>query len=247
MNDTDNTDKETSLFKQVLRGKIAGERQILESPGLTPQMALMRQWQVERLKGTYNDLLHHPKYQAAAEFFLSDLYGAQDFSQRDADAENVYKTMRKYLPDRLLVTMGKAIELNKMTQALDVKLLDVLVNQVGMDDSLSIEQYTEAYRLCDNYAERSQQIDLVLEVGQSMDNLTRIPMIGMVLRAARRPARRSGWNELQDFLERGFGALKQMKGADPFFKIVEERERRILDQIFARAANPFDLNNLPSA
>ncbi|MBX3057186.1 MAG: hypothetical protein KF770_12015 [Anaerolineae bacterium] len=233
--------KETGLFKQVLRGHIAPERQLVGAGVLSPQMAILRQWQVDRLAQTHEDLLRNKRYGRACQFFLSDIYGAQDFSQRDADAENVYRTMRKYLPDRLLITMGKTIALNKITQQLDAHLLDALVNRLGMTDTLTAEMYAEAYRLCDNYETRQKQLDMVLDVGRGVDNLTRIPMIGMVLRAARRPANRSGWSELQDFMERGFAAFKEMRGADQFLAIVEQRERQILDQIFANAPHPFSI------
>lgn len=233
--------KQTGLFKQVLRGHIAGDREVVETTGLSPQMAILRQWQVDRLAQTHEDLLRNKRYGRACQFFFSDIYGAQDFSQRDADAENVYRTMRKYLPDRLLITMGKTIALNKITQQLDAHLLEALVNRLGMTDTLTTEMYAEAYRLCDNYETRQKQLDMVLDVGRGVDNLTRIPMIGMVLRAARRPANRSGWSELQDFMERGFAAFKEMRGADQFLAIVEQRERQILDQIFANAPHPFSI------
>ncbi|MCP4362507.1 MAG: hypothetical protein GY796_31260 [Chloroflexi bacterium] len=240
-NEADENNKGTGLFKQVLRGRIAGEREEVASAGLTSQMALLRSWQVERLTQTYNDLLQSKRYGRGCQFFLSDIYGAKDYSQRDADAENVYNNMRKYFPNRLLVTMGKAIELNKITQELDAQLLDALVNDLQMTNSLSVAQYAEAYRICDNNDARVYQLDVLLDVGRGIGKLIRLPMIGMALRAARRPAHRSGWHELQDFMERGFVAFKQMKGVDEFMQIVEGRERQILGQIFAGKPNPFDL------
>lgn len=233
MSSSDESHEGIGLFKQVLRGHIADQRQTIETAGLPPQMALLRSWQVTRLQETYGDFLHSPRYGRACRFFLTDIYGTKDFSQRDADAESVYNTMRKYLPERLLVTMGKAIELNHITNKLDNKLLEVLVTQCHMTDSLSGEQYAAAYRLCDNYDERAQQLNTVLDVGRGVDALARIPMIGMVLRAARRPANRSGWSELQDFMERGFAAFKEMKGGEKFLAAVEQRERHILDHLFA--------------
>ncbi|MCL4264148.1 MAG: hypothetical protein KJ069_13075 [Anaerolineae bacterium] len=235
--------KQTGLFKQVLRGHIAGERELVETTSLSPQMAVLRQWQVDRLAQTHEDLLRSKRYGRACQFFLSDIYGAKDFSQRDADAENVYRTMRKYLPDRLLATMGKTIELNKITQQLDAHLLDVLVNRLGMSDTLTAELYAEAYRLCDNYETRRRQLVMVLDVGRGVDNLTRFPMIGMVLRAARHPASRTGWIELHEFMERGFAAFKEMRGADQFLAIVEQREYHILDQIFAGTPDPFSITH----
>jgi len=232
-------DKSKSLFKQLLRGNVAGDRIEVDGAGLADEMIILRDWQANRLQQTYDDLLHSKKYGRACAFFLSDIYGAKDFSQRDADAENAYNSMRKYLPDRLLTTLGKAIELNTLTQNLDTQLLDVLVNQLDVSDEITVAQYTVAYRICDNYDVRSNQIDLLVELGSGLDNLMRIPMVGMILRAARRPANRAGWGELQDFLERGFAAFKKMGKASPFLQIVEERERVILDKIFASDPNPF--------
>ena len=63
----------------------------------------------------------------------------------------------------------------------------------------------------------------------------------MSLRLARGPAHQAGWFELQDFLERGLAAFKTMRGTKEFLGIVEEREMRILDNIFAAAPNPFDV------
>jgi hypothetical protein len=237
---TTDEDKSKSLFKQLLRGHVAGERVEVEETGLAEEMAMLREWQANRLRQTYDDLLHSPKYGRACAFFLTDIYGARDFSQRDADAENAYNSMRKYLPERLLSTLSKAIELNNLTQELDAQLLDVLVHQLGVSDEMTIAQYAEAYRICDNYGARAYQIDLLMELGSGLDNLIRIPMIGLILRAARRPAIATGWGELQGFLERGFAAFKEMGQASPFLQIVEERERAILDRIFAADPNPFD-------
>ena len=230
------------MFKRALRGNIYGQRRVANSNGLSPEMQLLRQFQADRLKKTYADLMERERYGRTTQFFLSDIYGAKDFSQRDADAEEAYNSMRKYLPDRLLTTMGKAVALNRLTKELDEKMLHVLVNDLNMTDKLTPEMYAAAYRTLDNYDERVAQLDLIMDIGHGVDNLTRIPMIGLILRVARRPAHRAGWEELQDFLERGFNAFKQMGGADEFLSIVAKREHRILDQLFAGDPHPFDVS-----
>lgn len=234
--------KTKSLFKKILLGSGMGERHQASTAGLSPEMALLRQFQADRLKKTYADLRDSPRYGRTTEFFLNDIYGAKDFSQRDADAEEAYNSMRQYLPERLLVTLSKAIELNNLTKNLDEKMLTVLQQDLQMKDEITPEMYAEAYRILDNYDERIRQIELVQEIGRGVETLTRIPMIGLILRAARRPAHRAGWEELQNFLEKGFQAFKQMGGAEEFLQIIEERERRILDQIFAGEPNPLEIS-----
>jgi hypothetical protein len=67
------------------------------------------------------------------------------------------------------------------------------------------------------------------------------PLLERALRLARRPARAGGFGQLQDFLERGFSAFKQMGGAAEFLATIERRETRILERLFAGTARPFDL------
>ena len=110
-----------------------------------------------------------------------------------------------------------------------------------MTYTITEQIYAEGYRVCDNYLERAKQIDLFIEVGQGISHLARLPLVSISVRLARSPAHRAGWFELQDFLERGLAAFKQMRGARKFLNTVKKRERRVLDQIFATEPNPFDI------
>jgi hypothetical protein len=66
-----------------------------------------------------------------------------------------------------------------------------------------------------------------------------LPIIGLALKIVRGPAHQMGWVEVQDFLERGYDAFKRMRDVPKFVSLVEQREKRILDQIYARHADPF--------
>jgi len=208
--------------------------------GLSPQMALLRTWQSERLAYTYADLLNSRRYGPACRFFLDDIYAPKDFTQRDHDIERMYNFMLRFIPERIIHSLTLTVELNTMTHELDDALLDAL-QQLGVTDTLSGELYVEGYRLCDNYDRRVRQIDHIVEIGRGLGKLARLPLIGMSLRLARGPAHQAGWFELQDFLEHGLSAFKNMRGVKEFLNIVEEREKRILDNIFAREVDPFKL------
>jgi hypothetical protein len=209
--------------------------------GVDPRLALLRNWQSARLSQTYQDMLASPRYSAACRFFLSDLYAARDFSQRDQDIEHLYAIMSRILPDFLLGLVRNAIELNRLTSKLDQDLINALVNHLGVIDTISPESYAQAYRICDNYAERKYQIALIVLVGKQVDKGTRIPLVSATLRLARSPAQKAGWYALQDFLERGFAAFKQMHGADYFLQTMQQREMCILDQIFSGHPAPFSI------
>jgi hypothetical protein len=155
----------------------------------------------------------------------------------------MYRSISKVLPEKVIHTLALVVELHQLTEALDQLLLDALVNQLGVTDRITAADYAAGYRLCNNYDERMKQILMVVEIGRGVARLVRLPFIGGALRLARGPAQRAGWYELQDFLERGFAAFKQMEGTAEFLNIVQRRETLILDRIFASHEDPFALSS----
>jgi hypothetical protein len=208
---------------------------------LDERLFILRAWQTQRLSQTHADLLASPDFGPSCRFFLSDVYAARDFSQRDHDIEHLYNLMSRFLPEFLLTLVHQAIEMNRLTNALDHALLKVLVEDLGMEEGITPQLYAEAYRICNNYDERAYQIQLIVEVGRKVELGTRIPFVGTTLRLARGPAKRAGWDELQDFLERGYTAFRRMPDAEKFLATLYTREMRILDNIFAHSPDPFTL------
>lgn len=226
------------LLASLRRGQELRRIRVAERK-LDPQLALLRKWQSKRLARTHADLLASKRYAPAARFFLTDIYAPRDFSQRDQDMMTLYNFMLRFLPPRLLHPLTLTVELYNLTEQLDRALLHVLVDDLGMTNVLTTDLYAEAYRRCDNYDDRRRQIELIVEVGQAVDRLVRLPLVSATLRVAGGPARRAGWHELHDFLERGFKAFKHMRGADSFLRTIRQREMRILDRIFEGDPDPF--------
>jgi hypothetical protein len=232
--------KKTVAFLSQL-GEHQSQRQLAGEKELEADMALLRLWQSKRLARTYADLLVSSRYGPACRFFLNDIYASRDFSQRDHDIEYLYGVMSHFLPDFLLALVRNAVEINDLTNTLDHALLRALVDDLGVKDTITEELYAEGYRICDNYDERARQIELLVKIGHEVDISTRLPLVGMTLRLARSPARRAGWGDLQDFLERGFNAFKHMRGAKHFLDTIYEREMKILDRIFEGMDEPFEI------
>jgi hypothetical protein len=202
-------------------------------------MLILRTWQSGRLAQTYADLLDSHRYSSACRFFLDEIYAPRDFSQRDQDIEYLYAIMSSFLPEFLIKVVRKAIELNDLTNELDLFLSHTLVESLGVTDQITPELYAEAYRLCDNFEARLHQIDLIGEVGRMVDRGTRIPLVGVTLHLAKHPARHAGWGELHKFLETGYTAFKHMGRAEKFLNTIQERERIILINIYDNRPDPF--------
>lgn len=212
-----------------------------EERELDPRLGLLRAWQAERLSRTYADYLADERFRPACEFFLSDIYAPRDFSQRDQDFDRLHELLSRFLPEKALRLLSEAIALNQMTYDLDQRILHVLVDELGMQDSLAAEQYVQAYRRCNNQAARQEQIKMMIAIVREVGIGARLPLVRHALRLARRPALRWGWVDLYDFLERGYQAFQPIKDINPFVQSIEQREKRILEQIFSGTADPFQV------
>jgi len=194
----------------------------------------LKAWQSQRLERTYADFSAQPRYRAATSFFISDLYGAKDFSSRDQAMLRILPVMSRMLPQSAVETAALAIELEALSEELDHALAAALA-----PGAISEASYAEAYRKSSTRADRERQVELIDATGRRLDTLVGRPLVERMLKLMRQPARMAGLADLQDFLERGFAAFRAMQGADEFLAVVKERETRILNRLFSGAAKPF--------
>ena len=178
------------------------------------------------------------QYRAACQFFLSDIYSPRDFSQRDHDAEHLYNLLSRFLPQAMLRLLADAIRTNRLTDRLDRVLLQELRKHLEMTEALTPGEYAQAFRQCDNYAERREQIELMTKILLEAAQGARNPIFAASLRLVRRPVYRAGWSEVYDFLERGYQACRPMRDVKYFVKTIYQREFTILEQIFAGDDRP---------
>jgi hypothetical protein len=205
------------------------------SPRLAAALDRVAAWQSRRLNVTYADLARDPRYADAIAFFQSELYGPGDFSRRDADLARVVPIMVRILPEGVIATVAKAIELSALSHELD----RAMVHKLGEDSTLSVASYCAAYCACDNRRERERQIGLIVEVGAALDRYVHLPLLRSALATMRRPAQIAGLGELQKFLERGLLSFRGMGGAAEFLAVIDTRETAVMSAIFAGGNAPF--------
>ncbi len=201
----------------------------------------LRAWQAERLARTYPDLLASDRHSPAASFFLSDLYGPKDFSQRDEEVTRILPTMRRMLPDAALKAFGAAIELDYLSELLDSDVARKI--RLGQGDGpldVTPDRYAAAYRACGHETERRRQIELVDGIGRALDRLTRMPLVSGALDLMRGPAKMAGLAEVHDFFKRGYDAFRHMRGADEFLATIRDRETRLMQRLLAGSPTPFE-------
>ena len=215
---------------QVLGHKAQLAARLAAEPALGARLKELRAWQAARLERTYADQRADPRTARAMEFFLSDLYGPRDFTQRDADLARAWGVLRRTLPRSALQALLLAIELDALSEELDLAVAERL--PAG---PVTAESYAHAYREVGRPEARRRQIALILDIGERLDRAVRTPFVGLALRAARAPARFMGFGALQDFIERGFAAFADMPSAAPLLETIGEREGAFMTSLFAQA------------
>jgi len=206
-------------------------------PELNNHWLAVKRFQSGRLAATYADLLADPRYREACEFFLEELYGARDFEQRDAETQRVVPKLAKMLPGRAIETLLLAVELDELSEELDVGVAREVAPTV--DGEVTPQQYAQAYVKVGSKARRERQIALVDDVGAALDKLARIPMLSPMLGMMKAPAEAWGYGHLHHFLNRGFHAFAKMGGAKEFLATIRRRELAINARLFAREPDPF--------
>ncbi|MCC2616751.1 hypothetical protein LJ739_10905 [Aestuariibacter halophilus] len=207
-------------------------QQVCDNQELT-QLHALQEWQCQRLLASHQDLYSHKAFRPAMTFFVDELYGPQDFSQRDADIARVIPKMSALLPDQALESLAAALHLNALSLELDIAMYQQLVGR-----TIDRNSYADAYRACDNRSLRVQQIEYIETLGQELANVVHIKGIGTLLMLSRKPAKLAGVLTLHEFLEKGFKAFKKLGDVNAFLHPIISREKAIMEALFSDQANP---------
>jgi hypothetical protein len=198
-------------------------------------------WQAERLKATHEDLYRHPGYHHGLEFLLTDLYAPAGMTRRDDNIDRVFPKMVKWLPDNLLDTFAGLVELNLITQRLDLELAELLDQQGVAAHSVTTEDYCAVYRESRLLDQRKKQISLVADVGQQLDRYVRNRTLGWLLSMTRGPAEMADLTDLHSFLHRGYSAFRKMDDVELLIERLVSREQRVMRNILNQHPDPFSL------
>lgn len=194
---------------------------------LAAGVVALKAYQQQRFARTYADLLASPRYAAAARFFLEELYGPKDFSQRDEQFARVVPGLVRLFPREIVETVEVLARLHALSETLDTQMARQLLGT-----TLDRRAYIQAWQATGQHEAREQQIDFTLAVGRDLDRLTRKPFLRTSLHLMRGPARAAGLPALQQFLETGFDTFKAMGGAVEFLGTVGARERELARALF---------------
>lgn len=209
----------------------AVHRQYLDDPVFFAQYQRFVAWQVDYMTPFYADFRATEDYAGAVDFVISDLTGI-GISKRDEDFARVVPAMAKMLPFSALTTVASAMEINARILEINVGICRALFQNRETDYEITEREYCQACRSSSQLDEFLELISLTMQVGDSLDRVMQIPMIGMTLRAMRAPARMAGFGDLQEFLETGHKTFHAIKDVNQFMSDISRRMREVFTRIF---------------
>lgn len=191
--------------------------------------------QAQRFAHTYTDLLRDQRFGPPARFFLTELYGDKDFTERDQQFARIAGPLERLFPANVVATAETLAELHRLSEHLDDRMAEAwrALAPLGLDTAA---QYLRSWRTVGERDQRQHQLQSVLELGSELAGLTTVAGLRNLLRSMRLPARLAGLSALQAFLEAGFetfGSLSRHPGAATrFLATIAERENDWIAQLF---------------
>ena len=219
-------------------------RDMANQLNIMPLIHQLQDWQCQRLLVSHDDLAQQKRYQKAMAFFVEELYGPKDFSQRDADLVRVIPKLAKVLPDKAMNAMDDALSLNALSFVLDMAMAQYMdANYPG--EPIHRDSYAQAYRHIGRAEDRAHQIAIISHLGDQLADVIKIRGIGMLISLSRRPAKLAGLLALHEFLERGFNAFKAIGDVQSFIQPVLMREKALMQTLLDDTVKLPEQNPLP--
>jgi hypothetical protein len=196
-------------------------------------MCAIKEFQAWRFAHTYDDLIKSAQYGTAAKFFLEELYGNKDYSDRDSQFARIAGGLQRLFPEQVIGTAIALARLHRLTEELDHAMAVALLQMPTHSEICTVSRYVSIWKIVGRFEDRYAQLNLVLQIGNDMVRLTRTPGLRMMLRMMRRPAKTMGMSSLQHFLETGFDTFASLSTKEQlsakFLATIAQRETTLMN------------------
>ncbi|MBI4866465.1 MAG: hypothetical protein HY816_05910 [Candidatus Wallbacteria bacterium] len=191
----------------------------------------LQEFQLERLKGTYEDFLAGSPYESLCGFFTTHLYNAQDFTARNESFKKLVHAFESAFGTEVLHSISLLLDVHDLSERLDDDVVEQFVKMgVGLDFDMAA--YERAYFVADKYPERVRQIEMLVDAVHIVHRIAFFPFIGFLLKTLYAGALMIGATPMVQFLQDGYDAFRTVKDPTPFTKAIHDREMERLDRIY---------------
>ena len=202
-----------------------------EDETLDTKLKEVQSWQQARLKKTHQALFEQPKNQLMADYFLTQLYGGEEFKLLANQLARILpkaKKLERMAKESALEAGSMGIQAAIFAIELDLHLAQWLLAQ---DLAVNEDNMLAAYRAVNEEKERRIQIANLKEVCYRTDKHLNSFMLKQAFALAKGAAYRYNYRPLYDFIDTGFKAMKPLSSVSDFIEPFCERELLIIDEV----------------
>lgn len=203
----------------------------LEKPESYVSYDRFTRWQADYMLPFFSDLLEPAGYAEAVDFVISDLCGV-GVSERDHDIQRATPVIVRSLPTQALDAAAAAVELNAAALEINLGIWRALLVGGELPSTIAETDYRDACRSVSSFEECMELVGLAVVLGERLQTLVRMPLIGGLLRTMRLPAQVAGFTALQAFLETGYLTFRRISDIDRFLDQLGARLDQVFDHIY---------------
>ncbi len=213
-----------------------------QNPDIFRRLQDVQAWQKQRMQATHSKQFAEKQNVLMSEYFLNRLYGGPDF---DALAEQIARLMKyahkaeKLIPENAVKTGTSGVSLAILAVQLDEQVAMQLLEDYHPHEALNDEMMRLTYLKLDQGQSRLKQLDLLDQLGFSLDKYMRSFMVQTAFKMCKGAASKYNFNIMYEFMQDGFLAMKPLKSAEKFVKDFTAVERQIIHKVHAGAPHPF--------
>ncbi|WP_435980230.1 FFLEELY motif protein [Psychrobacter sp. DM4] len=198
---------------------------------LNETLSQVQIWQRIRIKNTHKALFEQPEHQLMANYFLTQLYGGDEFKLLAVQLARVLpkaQKLERMIKESVLETGSMAIQAAVLAIEMDLHLAQWLVDR---DMPVNEDNIMVAYSASDKSAERRDQISNLKEVCYRTDKYFNSFFLQKAFKLAKSTAYSNNYKPLYDFIEAGFDAMGPLDSVSSFIEPFCTRELMIIEQI----------------
>ena len=213
-----------------------------QNPDIFRCLQDVQAWQKQRMQATHSKQFAEKQNVLMSEYFLNRLYGGPDF---DALAEQIARLMKyahkaeKLIPENAVKTGTSGVSLAILAVQLDEQVAMQLLEDYHPHEALNDEMMRLTYLKLDQGQPRLKQLDLLDQLGFSLDKYMRSFMVQTAFKMCKGAASKYNFNIMYEFMQDGFLAMKPLKSAEKFVKDFTAVERQIIHKVHAGDPHPF--------
>ncbi len=213
-----------------------------QNPEIFRRLQDVQAWQKQRMQATHSKQFAEKQNVLMSEYFLNRLYGGPDF---DALAEQIARLMKyahkaeKLIPENAVKTGTSGVSLAILAVQLDEQVAMQLLEDYHPHETLNDEMMRLTYLKLDQGQSRLKQLDLLDQLGYSLDKYMRSFMVQTAFKMCKGAASKYNFDIMYEFMQDGFLAMKPLKSAEKFVKDFTAVERQIIHKVHAGDPHPF--------